>query len=117
MWMNTEIIALSTSAKVYYTPWFPKGADNAVFTMERLEHTFGTSALAVTVYHKNREDEGSAPGSAVATFTNLSGTSFYEASCTGLKELVRFRLAFTASAVGQGVILRFLAPTWYSTAV
>lgn len=122
MWMNTEIVALNTSAQVYYTPWFPKGADNGVFAMERILHTFagaggdGDGEFTVTVWHKNREDEGSAPGSAVATLTVLGSTAFYEAKCTGLKELVRFRMEFQAGSVGQGVIFRLLPPTWYDTA-
>ena len=69
-----------------------------------------------TVFTKNREDEGSAPGSAVGAFTTLSG-AFLEANCTGLKDLVRFAITFEAGAAGEGVIYRFLPPTWYDTAI
>lgn len=121
MWMNTEIIALNTSQQTYYTPWFPKGADNALLMMELIANTIPTGAGAVTatVWTKNLEDEGSAPGSAAATFTSLTGATlgFFEAACTGLKQLVRFQVTFRADAVGQGVIYRFLGPTWYDTAV
>jgi hypothetical protein len=116
MWMLTQIVALNTSATTYYTPWFPRGADNAFFTLEKIQETFGTTAFLVEAYSKNREDEGSAPGSLVGTFTTLSG-AFQEASCPALKELVRFVITFRASAVGQGVVFRFLQPTWYDTAV
>lgn len=118
MWMNTQIVALNTSPQTYYTPWFPRGADNAVFTMEKILDTIpgGAGAFTVTVWTKNREDEGSAPDSLVATFTSLHG-NFYEAACTGLEEMVRFRIVFTASLAGQGVIYRFLQPTWYDSAV
>ena len=114
MWMNTQIIALDTASNTYYTPWFPRGADNGVFMMQRIQSTLGTT-FSVTVWTKNREDEGS-EGTSAGTFTTLSGT-FEEVKCTGLKELVRFRIVTRASAVGQGAIFRFLPPTWYDTAV
>jgi hypothetical protein len=66
--------------------------------------------ITVTVYTKNREDEGSAPGTAVGTFASLSA-AFHEVACSGLKDLVRFEITFTAGAAGQGVIFRFLVPT------
>lgn len=116
MWMLTQIVALDTSGTVYYTPWFPKGADNGVFTMEKTIDNLATAPVSVTVYTKNAEDEGSAPGSAVGTFSTLSG-AFHEVNCTGLKDLVRFVLNFRASAAGQGAVFRFLAPTWYDTAI
>jgi len=117
MWMNTQIVALNTSATVYYTPWFPKAADNAVFTLEKIQDTLATAPFKVEVLTKNREDEGSAPWTVVATINTALNGNFYEANCTGLKELVRFQLTFTASAAGQGVVYRILPPTWYDTAV
>lgn len=113
---SAQIVALNTSAATYYTPWFPKAADNAIFTMEKILDTISGTAVAVTVYTKNREDEGSAPGSLVATFSTLSG-NILEAKCTGLKDMVRFRITFTAASAGQGLIYRFLPPTWYDMAV
>jgi len=117
MWMLTQIVALDTSAKSYLTPWFPKGADNGVFTMEKPQDTIAGTAVQVKVYTKNREDEGSKPWATVGTFTAVSGTSFLEVNCSQLKDLVRFEITFTANAVGQGLIYRFLPPTWYDTAV
>lgn len=116
MWMHTQIIALDTAATDYYSPWFPRAADNAVFTLEKLQDSFGSTPMTVTVYTKNREDEGSAPGSPAGTFTLLTG-NFYEVACVGLKELVRFKISFRASSAGQGVVFRFLGPTWYDKAV
>jgi hypothetical protein len=84
--------------------------------MEKLVDTIAGTAFLVKVFTKNREDEGSEPGTGAGTFTSLVG-NFYEASCANLLELVRFRITFTASAAGQGVIFRFLPPTWYDTAV
>jgi hypothetical protein len=117
MWMNTQIVALNTTAQTYYTPWFPKGADNGVFTLEKILDTISGTAFAVRVFTKNKEDEGSLPGSAVGTFAVLGSSAFYEADCSELKDLVRFEIKFTAASAGQGVIFRFLPPTWYDTAV
>lgn len=114
MWMNTQIIAFDTASNVYYTPWFPRGADNAVFALELIKNTL--ASFAVNVRTKNREDEGSAPGSSAGTFTQLSG-NFLQVNCTGLKELVRFEITTRGGAAGDGVIYRFLPPTWYDTAV
>lgn len=115
MWMNTQIVALDTNANIYYSPWLPRGADNAVFMAEILKDTFGSSPLEITVYTKNAEDEGSG-AMAVATLMSLTG-GFVEANVTGLKELFRFGMQFKAGAAGQGAEFRILPPTWYDTAV
>ena len=47
----------------------------------------------------------------------LGSSAFYEVHCTGLLDLVRFEIKFTAASAGQGVIYRFLPPTWYDSAV
>ncbi|MFO1052739.1 MAG: hypothetical protein U1F36_11040 [Planctomycetota bacterium] len=112
--MLTEIVALNTSAMTFYTPWFPKGEDNAVFTLEKVLDTINGGAT-FTVLTKNREAEGS-EGTSAGSFSALTAP-FYEAKCTDLEDLVRFKVTFTASAAGQGVIFRFLQPTWYDTAV
>lgn len=113
MWMNTQIVTPAATAYTYYTPWFPRGADNGVFALEMLESTVGNGWTA-TVVHKNREDEGSAPATA-GTFASLSG-NFYEVNCTGLKELLRYQIQVSSREINEGVVFRFLAPTWYSTA-
>ena len=115
MWMNSQIVVLDSAAASYYTPWFGKSADNGVFTMEVLVDT--ARGFTVTVWSKNAEDEGSAPGSLVGTFSSLAG-AFYEAACTGLRDMVRFRINLdSGGAAGDGLIYRFLGPTWYDTAV
>src|SRR5262245_39615578 len=115
MWMNTQIIGLDTNTTTYYSPWFPRAADNAVFTAEVLQDTFGNGGIELEVFTKNTEDEGSG-GSAVATLSALAG-SFFEANVIGLKELVRFGITFKASSAGEGAVFRMLPPTWYDKAV
>jgi hypothetical protein len=115
MWMNTQIVALDTNINIYYSPWFPRGADNAVFMAEILKDTFTGNSMEITVYTKNAEDEGSG-ATPVATLSTLTG-GFVEANVTGLKELVRFGMEFKAGAAGEGAEFRILPPTWYDKAV
>ena len=93
----------------YFTPWFPRQADNAVFTYDRIASTLST-AEAVDVFHKNEEDAGA--GTMLTGFSaDLTSTGLFEAQCIGLKEMVRFRIQ-VKKATGW-VHFRFLPPTWY----
>jgi hypothetical protein len=110
------------STEEYYTPWFPKGADNAVFTYEIIRQNFGAGgSFQVEVFTKNREDIGSNGTSKGAISTNFSGTTFYEHDVADLKELVRFKIKLipgSSEPTGQaGVVYRILPPTWYDKAV
>lgn len=117
MWMNTEIVALNTNVQTYFTPWFPKGADNGVFAAEVLLNTLDTEdPFVISVATKNLEDEGSAPYWA-GDLEQLGSSAIFEATCTELKQLVRLAITFQASSVGQGFVLRALPPTWFDTAV
>ena len=54
MWMNTQIVALDTNVNIYYSPWFPRGADNAVFVAEILKDTFGGQSPGDHRLHEKR---------------------------------------------------------------
>ena len=116
MHIGHTLVASADSSTDYFTPWFPASADNGIFTYEKIH---GNMSLTVTVYHKDMEDPGSAPGSpATSTFTQIGSTTFYEAKCEGLKELVRFKLQVSSGGGESGAyfVYRFLPPVWYSTA-
>ena len=120
--IGTQLMTLETGAKSYYTPWFPKGADNAYFTYEIIHQflaTGGSPGFTVTAYTKNREDAGS-EGTSFG-FSQIGSTSFYHAECTNLKQLVRFKITIAPGTdltiYAQGVTYRMLPPTWYDTAV
>lgn len=120
--IGTQLMVMGTGIKSYYTPWFPKGADNALFTCEIVHQHFGAGGgVSMTVHTKNREDGGNegSPASIVA-FAPIAATGFQEAACTNLKQLVRFKITVTpgtGSSDPQGVCYRFLPPTWYDKAV
>ena len=65
MWMNTEIVVLDTSSQAYHTPWFPKGADKAMFMMELISNTIALAPWAFQLRQRRifRVDSGrSRPG-------------------------------------------------------
>lgn len=118
--IGTQLMVIGSGAKTYYTPWFPKGADNAHFTYEIIHQNLGTTggSVTITVYTKNLED-GGIEGTSFS-FSQLGTTGFYEAPCTNLKQLVRFKITVTpgtGTSDPQGVCYRILPPTWYDKAV
>jgi hypothetical protein len=121
------------------SPWFPREADNAIFTREQIQNS-ASVGLTVEVWHKNTEDIGegdklTVSGGSWGTSGDLSYGTF-----EGLKELVRFE--FTAGSAGTvlvgtvqepggpgadvntsltsadigWIMFRMLAPTWFNTA-
>ncbi len=97
------------AVREHFTPWFPRQADNAIFTYERIFSTMGTET--VEVFHKNEEDTGL--GTSLGSFSDLGSTGLLESVCSGLKEMIRFRVQIK-NASGW-VHFRFLQPTWYFT--
>lgn len=124
--IGTLLVTFGSSAQEYFTPWFPKGADNAWFTYEIIRQNFGTGGspspgFSVEVFTKNREDVGGQGTAVGVTFTQLGSTGFYHGQATNLRQLVRFKITVkggTTPPSGQeGVVHRFLPPTWYDKAV
>jgi hypothetical protein len=101
--------------RVYYTPWFPRRADNALFAYELL-YEDAADMIAVTIYHKDAEDAGSAPGSPSGGFAQLGSTGVFQASVSGLKEMIRFQVTVRDVTGGKTFAFRFLPPTWLATA-
>lgn len=122
--IGTLLITFGSSTQEYFSPWFPKGADNAYFTYEIIRQNFGTGGspgFSVEVFTKNREDVGSQGTAASVTFAQIGSTSFYHGPATNLRQLVRFKITVkggtTAPAGQEGVVYRILPPTWYDKAV
>ena len=102
-----------------YSPWFPRQADNAIFTFYQIQKLLGTGDLVVEIFHKNAEDLG--PGSLItSTFVEegSSGVFWTSTPVTGLKELVRCRVhaGFASGAGHYGAWFRILEPTWFNRA-
>lgn len=98
---------------VFFTPWFPRQADNARFTFERVHSSLSGGTESVKVYSKEVEESGT-PGTAAATFLQIGSTRFFVAEPDDLKELVRFRIEL--DELTGSLHFRFLQPTWFATA-
>lgn len=106
VWIRTEV----------YSPWMPRQGDNIVVTMQTLEHSAATAALAVQLFHKDSEETG--PGTAVSGSTatrTTAGTS--EVEYAGVKEFVRYKFLCTSTAqdAEDYVLFRMLDPVWYDS--
>ena len=116
----------STTGNVYYSPWFPRGGNKAVFSCELIasaDTTNDIDAFNIEVETKNAEDSdkdavtlGSANSITLGTDENItsfeSGAGLSSAS-QGFKELARFKYTVTAKANGLAwVHFRMLHPSW-----
>ena len=108
-----------TAATVVYSPWFPRGGDYGLFTIELIAIS-GSSAnlsLSTQLMHKNASEtgDGVSVGSAIIR-TASAGAGRYSSDITaGFKELVRYQFTLQLSS-GSGTnwaVFRTLAPTWY----
>ncbi len=106
---------------VVYSPWFPRGGDYAMLTLEVAAMSSASSSFSLTVQmiHKNASDVGD--GSTVGSTFSRSGNQIATAPrvtsdlTNGFKELVRYKFTLQFSG-GSGVnwaIFRMLAPIWY----
>lgn len=110
-------IVQGSSSTDLFSPWFPREADNAVFTYEQIK--LESSSFTVEVWHKNTEDLGDGT-QLTGTFTaDSTFSNIYYHTFEGLKELVRFRYELNSGDWEVGgpcfVIYRMLAPTWFNT--
>ena len=114
MILSTVMMGGNGTERIYYTPWFPRKTDNALFTYE-LVFEDSSDLIVVEIYHKDEEDPGSAPASPAGSFAQLGSTGIFQASVSGLKEMIRFAVT-VRDAPSQTVAWRFLPPTWLATA-
>ena len=107
------IIGQTVFGGTFYSPWFPRQGDSAVFTAESI-NSFGT--LTFKMQTKNREQADSAASYVSGASSSIYGTintgSFIgTAMGTALLELVRFEYTI-ASATSNWVHFRVLPPAW-----
>lgn len=94
-----------------YTPWFPRQADNAIFTWEIIQQFVGTD-VDVMVYARNTDESGAGDDISPVSWGTDGSLRFH--TFTGLKELVRFKVTGTGGSVAA--LYRFLTPTWFDDA-
>jgi len=106
MVVGTTILVLDGS--VYYSPSFPRGGLAATFSLD-VTHFHGVTNLLVTVQHR---DENETDWSDAGSFTAVTAAGTGTADVTGLKQIIRFKYAFTGGNAEDGVHLVMQAPSW-----
>jgi hypothetical protein len=99
------------SGGTYFSPWFPRQGDSAVFSAQVIAcSTAGT--FTVQVQTKNNDDVD--PGTVVGSFSGTPNTLgvFGGTQFLGMKELLRFQYTQTGSS--NFVHFRVLPPAWES---
>lgn len=116
-----QVIIATTSATSVYSPWFARGGDHAVFTLEvaAWSESSASTKLKIEAYHKAKEESGD--GSAISESIEIPSNSASPRSSKDwasntFKDLVRFKITFTPSSGTQWAIYRILPPIWYDAA-
>lgn len=115
------------TSTVVLSPWFPRGGDYGLFTLEAIKLSSSSANLQIQIemVHKNAADTGDG-GSAIAnsafavagdatTLRVTKDMSTAVSGFTGFKELVRYKitLLFSGGSGTNWAIFRMLPPVWY----
>lgn len=107
------IIGQTVFGGTYFSPWFPRRGDAAVFSAEVIALA-ASGTLQMGVQTKNSEDVDTAPSGAssgtLGVTNAIVGTTVGTVSVVGMKELVRF--FYLVSGTTQWVHFRVLPPAW-----
>lgn len=115
---------------VVYSPWFPRGGDYGLFTVEAIKFSNTSDdhlKLKVDMVHKNSSDPGNGTDISNSTFSVAGNAATMRVTMdmstavsgfTGFKELVRYKFTVTttdspATTVSLWATFRMLAPVWY----
>jgi hypothetical protein len=107
------VLAVNPTAIAIFSPWFPRGGDNAYFTLEVVAISSANMTVEVEVFHKTREDTGD--GTQLGSAWDRTAVGREAAEFTGLKEMVRFKYTFTSASGTQWATFRMLQPVWFDT--
>ena len=108
----------------FYSPWFSRGGDYGLFTLEVTKFSESTSTLsvAVDIAQKNSDDPGNGTDMGLTGFSiagDATGASLRTTKdvTNGFKELVRYKftISITSSTSGRTywAAFRMLSPVWY----
>ena len=109
------MVSTNGGTTTLFGPWFPREADNAIFSYERIKLEGTNAQFDVSVYHKNVDEIGDGADTG-ASFSLRSNNVYTSAAVTGLKELVRLQYKLHQGISELNVaIYRMLGTTWYNT--
>lgn len=110
---DAQLIVTDANAPEVFSPWFPRQADNAVFTLEIVAKQ-GSTKLTVQLFTKTTDDAGD--GGAVASPTDVGSVGRTALPQEGeMQTLVRYRYTASAGSAGDWILFRLLPPVWYDT--
>jgi len=124
--INLRADGTPTPSTSFYSPWFPRGGDYGIFTVEVAKFSDSSSSnlkLSVDLAQKNSATPGSGTDMTLTGFEvagNATGASLRDSKdvTDGFLELVRYK--FTLSCSGTPTTgtqfwatFRMLAPVWY----
>lgn len=123
MFDSQTITMQGTTSTVLYSPWFPRGGDYGIFTLEVTSiGGSGAPKVAVEMVQKNSETAGNGTEITGVTFertaTGRTSVDFANGTGspgTGFLQLVRYKFTLS-NASGSGTswaTFRMLAPVWY----
>jgi hypothetical protein len=121
MFDSQTIQMQGTTATELYSPWFPRGGDYGLFTLEVTGIAgSGTPKLKVALVQKNASSPGDGTAITGVTFerttTGRTTVDFANGagSLTGFLELVRYKFTIQYGTSGTSwATFRMLAPVWY----
>ena len=128
MFDSQTIQMQGTTSTVLYSPWFPRGGDYGIFTLELVGvGGSGTPTLTIALLHKNASDPGDGDPAATGSGSTISRTTAGRTSLdlaagtggtsamVGFKELVRYQFTISGGAtnITSWATFRMLAPVWY----
>ena len=123
-----------TTSTDLYSPWFPRGGDYGLFTLEvaaiKSGDGNGTVTLKAVLFQKNASETGDGTVAAGGASGEISRTSAQGAgrpsvdysnglgtspTFGGFEELVRYKFTLSGSGTGgtSWATFRMLAPVWY----
>ena len=126
MFDSQTIQMYGTASVDLYSPWFPRGGDYGLFTLEVMAFGGTSPTITVTLIQKNTSDPGNGdpvPGN-ITTLTlsavdrktidfkrGAGSTPFFQ----GFEELVRYKFTLSggADSVTSWMTFRMLPPVWY----
>ena len=95
-----------------YSPPFPRGGQNCLFSVDILDAPGGGTQLDIVVEHK---DESATTWTTLGTFTAITTTGVKTLATTNIKEMVRFKMGISgggAPSVSDTFVFNMLAPAW-----
>lgn len=130
MIIGVTLHSQSTTGKVYFSPWFPRGGNSATFACEVIacaDTTNDIDTFSIQVQTKNAEDSdldavdllGSPQSITLGTDENITnfqaGAKLSDTVNQGMKALVRFKYIVKSKVNGRAwVHFRMLNPAWRS---